>query len=313
MHIHLISPGLRHRASLLLALCALPLILSAQYYTNGADPASVRWNQIKTSHFKLIYPVSFESRARYIANAFEHGYRPVSASLDVFPRRWPVIFHNRTVVSNAMVPYAPKRIEIFTVPPQDNYAQDWIDQLILHEFRHAAQYTSINRGLTRALSYLFGQQAIPAVFGLFVPFWFIEGDAVVMETALSNSGRGRVPAFEMKLRSQFLEKGIYSYDKAVNGSYKDFTPDHYELGYLLVGMTRARYGSEVFSRIMRKTGNIPLMMVPFSHTLYKQTGYGKSRLYDKLAAELRESWKSADRGDDTTAYVRVKSGERKDY
>ncbi len=303
----------RSRASLLLALCALPLILSAQYFTVGTDPASVRWNQIKTSHFRLIYPASMEPQARYLANAYEYGYKPVSASLDVKPRKWPVIFHNRTVISNAMVPYAPKRIEIFTMPPQDNYAQDWLDQLILHEYRHSAQYTSVDRGLTRALSYVFGQQAVPAVLGLFVPFWFIEGDAVVTETALSKSGRGRVPSFEMKLRSQFLEKGIFSYDKAVNGSFKDFIPDHYELGYLLVGMTRKQYGSEAWSRIMRKTGNIPLMMVPFSNTLYKETGYGKSRLYGKITSELQDSWISADKSLDTTAYAPAATRNSKHY
>ena len=293
------------KASLLPALCILPFISFSQYFTIGTDPASVRWHQIKTDHFKLIYPVSLEAQSGYIVNAFEYGFSPVSKSLKVTPHKWPVILHNRSVISNALVPYAPKRIEIYTMPPQENYPENWIDQLILHEFRHAAQYTTIDRGLTRALTYVFGQQAVPAVIGLFVPLWFIEGDAVVIETALSNSGRGRMPAFEMKLRSQFVQKGIYSYDKAVNGSYKDFIPDHYELGYLLVGMTRKEYGKEVWGRVMHKTGNMPLMMVPFSHMLYKETGYGKARLYGKITRELRDSWDEEDSNLTFTSYKPV--------
>jgi hypothetical protein len=280
----------------------MPYAASAQYFSIGTDPASVKWRQVKTEHFKIIYPEEWEGKAAYIANAFEYTRKPVSSSLDANPRKWPVVLHKGSVVSNAMAPYAPKRIEIITTPPQDNYAQDWIDQLILHEFRHSVQYTALDKGLTRAFTFIFGQQAVPAVIGLFVPFWFLEGDAVSIETALSHSGRGRVPAFEMKLRSQFLEKGLYSYDKAYTGSYRDFTPDWYELGYLLVGKTREEYGSEVWSRVIKKTGNMPLMLVPFSHTLYKETGYGKRKLYQKISGELRDEWINQDQKLEKTHY-----------
>jgi hypothetical protein len=312
--LHAPMPPRLHASLLLFALCTLNFeLIQAQYFTLGADPASVRWNQVRTENFRIIYPNTLDSQALYIANAYEHIYGPGAASLGVKPRKWPVILHNRTVISNAVVPYAPKRIEMVTTPPQDNYAQSWIDQLILHEYRHAVQYTAVNRGFTRALSFVFGQQAVPAVMGLFVPFWFIEGDAVVMETALSQTGRGKVPSFEMKLRAQFLEKGIYFYDKAVNGSYKNFIPNHYELGYQLVGHTRVQYGPETWSRVMRKTGNIPLMLVPFSNTLYKETGYGKSRLYNKITGELQESWIEEDKGILHTDYLPLKESARKFY
>jgi len=300
----------------LFALCSLPIALFAQYFTIGTDPASVRWNQIKTAHFRIIYPNSLDSQALYIANALEYFRSPGSASLEVLPNKWPVILHNQTVASNAYTPYAPKRIEMVTTPPQDNqdtYAQSWIDQLVIHEFRHAVQYTSVNRGVTRALTYVLGQQALPLVIGLFVPLWCIEGDAVVTETANSQIGRGRVPSFEMKLRSQFLEKGIYSYDKAVNGSFKDFIPDHYGLGYLLVGQTRVQYGKETWSRVMRRTGDIPLMLVPFSNTLYKETGYGKSGLYANITSSLRQSWLSDDKELSPTFFRPVLKSKEKFY
>ncbi len=298
----------RLHASLLLAVCILPFALSAQYFTTGTDPASVRWHQVKTEHFKIIYPKNLDSQAIYIANAFEYNRLPGAASLDALPGKWPVVLHNQTVVSNAMTPYAPKRIEIMTTPPQDNadtYAQAWIDQLVIHEYRHAVQYAAVNKGLTRALTYVFGQQAVPLVLGLFVPFWFIEGDAVAIETATSNTGRGRVPSFEMKLRAQFLEKGIFSYDKAYNGSYRDFVPDHYELGYLLVGQARLKYGPGAWSRVMNKTGRLPVMAVPFSNTLYKETGFGKRKLYDNITSGLLQSWSDQDKEASLTLYIPV--------
>jgi hypothetical protein len=280
----------------------MPFALIAQYFTLGTDPSSVKWNQVKTAHFRVIYPEDLDSQAVYVANALEYFRGPGSASLESTPGRWPVILHNRTIISNAATPYAPKRIDMLTMPPQDNYGQDWMDGLVVHEFRHTAQYAAVNRGLTKALTYVFGQQAIPAVMGLFIPFWFVEGDAVATETATTRTGRGRVPAFEMKLRAQFLEKGIFSYDKAYNGSYRDFIPDWYELGYLLVGQARVEYGKETWSRVMHKTGNIPLMLVPFSNTLYKETGYGKSRLYDHITSGLRKSWIETDQQLVTTPF-----------
>ena len=86
---------------------------------------------------------------------------------------------------------------MYTVPPQDIYAQDWMDQLMVHEFRHAAQYAAVDRGFTRVLSLIFGQQALPAMIGLFAPFWFIEGDATVIETA-TGSNPSLVACFSVK-------------------------------------------------------------------------------------------------------------------
>jgi len=177
----------------------------AQFYDLGQDPASVKWNVIKTGHFKIIFPAGIESQAQHIANGFEQVYEPLSADMKIKPERIPVVLHNRSVISNAEVPWAPKRIEFFLCPGQDDYAQPWADQLMLHEFRHVVQYSKINHGFTKALSYIFGQQITAGVIGTFVPLWFVEGDAVYAETAFSNSGRGRLPSFSMKMRAQVLE------------------------------------------------------------------------------------------------------------
>ncbi len=83
------------------------------------------------------------------------------------------------------------RAEFFELPPQNIYPQIWQDQLALHEYRHVVQINKMRQGLTKGLYYVFGEQAIAFVMGLWVPFWFIEGDAVYSETIFSKSGRGR--------------------------------------------------------------------------------------------------------------------------
>jgi hypothetical protein len=298
---------------LLFTLCTLNSELNAQYFTIGTDPASVKWQRLKSERFRIIFPSELDSSAQFVANAFEYQYSASTKGLVSKPGKWPVIIHSHSIESNAYTPYAPKRMEFLTTPPQDNYAQPWLDQLVIHEFRHAVQYGSVNRGFTKGLSYVFGQQAVAGIFGLFVPMWFIEGDATVQETVMSKSGRGRSPSFEMGLRAQFLERGIYSYDKAYNGSFKDYTPNWYELGYLLVGYTRIKHGMDAWSPVMERVGKYPFMLVPFSTALHKQTGKGKSRLYEEITDSLQSDWRRQAVKIDYTSYHLISPSPGKNY
>jgi len=197
----------------------------AQFYETGQDPAFLKWSQINTDNFQIIFPQNFSSEAQRLANIFEYSYSYCSKTLNCYPKKVPVILHNQTSISNALTIWAPKRMEFFTTPPQDIYPQDWLEQLVLHEYRHVIQTEKMNQGITKMFSWLFGEQAPGAVVGM-LPRWFLEGDAIVLETALSNSGRGRLPSFEMELRALTLERDkIYNYDKALLGSYKDYIPN----------------------------------------------------------------------------------------
>ena len=193
--------------------------LQAQYYSSGQDPASVDFRQIKTQNFRFFFPFSYQKTALYIANVMEYAAQLDTISLHGAPPRIPVILHNQTAISNAMTVWAPRRMDFYTIPPDDSYGQEWFQQLALHEYRHIVQIDKLNQGLTRALTYVFGQQATGAVLGLYLPLWFPEGDAVSAETELSNTGRGRSPSFAMPLRAQFLEKGLYSYDKEIGRAH----------------------------------------------------------------------------------------------
>ena len=153
----------------------------------------------------------------------------------------PVIIHNESSFSNGVFVWAPKRLEIFTNPDPNGYNQDWLTQLALHEGRHAVQIDKLNQGITKGLYYLGGEQMVGAM-AVFLPYWYLEGDAVDSETRLSTSGRGRQPSFEMGLKAQMLESDrIFSFSKATMGSYRHFIPNHYELGYLMVRYGRRRY------------------------------------------------------------------------
>lgn len=267
----------------------------SQYFTTGEDPASLKWRQILTPDFQLIYPEEFEVKAQEMAHYFEKVYEYGSVTLHHKPKKISVIFHTRTIQSNGLVGWAPKRIEIFTPPLQDIYAQDWLQQLVLHEFRHVVQLDKISSEVPLIVKALLGEQGVALITGLYLPFWFIEGDAVISETALSNSGRGRLPSFLMEHKAQVVEKGIFSFDKAYNGSYRDFVPDHYKLGYLLTGESRAKYGSDLWNNVIDRLSRKPWSVNPVNHSLKLQTGLNQEKLYNMLFDSLKNVWSDEDR------------------
>ncbi len=284
----------------------------AQFFLTGQDPASIRWKQLQTEHFRFIFPEEYSLQALKAANIFETVYPAVLSDLAAPARKTSVIMHNRSVVSNAMVAFAPTRVELFNTPPQENYAQQWYKQLAIHELRHVAQLNKINTAFTNELTYLFGEQIVAGIFGLYLPFYFVEGDAVVTETALGNSGRGRQPLFEAGLRAQLLEIGPYRHDKAYFGSFRDHVPNVYELGYFVVGHNKLKYGPGLWENALARTARRPWMLVPYSSGLRQKSGLGKNGLYKQTMAELYEIWKAQY---DTLSYTPVAnlSSERKTY
>ena len=265
--------------------------LQAQFYAAGQDPASVRWKQINTDNFQVIFPDDYAEQAKYVADILSYAYDYAGKSLEHNPRKISVIIHNQTVISNGFVSWAPRRTELYTNPPPNNDAHSWMERLVIHEFRHVVQIDKLNQGITRVLGFVFGEQAVGAMVGLYMPLWFLEGDAVAMETALTHSGRGRRPAFEQGLRAQVLTHGTYSFDKAVFGSYKNYVPNHYELGYQLVAHARVNAGRDAWAGVVDKVARKPWLIFPFSLGMKENIGNRKVPHYRHTFQSLEERWR----------------------
>ncbi|HLN53796.1 MAG TPA: hypothetical protein VK212_08815 [Lentimicrobium sp.] len=299
------------RLILLLIISVISCIkASGQFYDLGQEPWNTKWEQIHTENFRLIYPDFYKSEAKEAARLFEQWHLPLTRSLKVIPKKMPVIFHTGNIYSNAYTIWAPRRIELLTVPPQDIYSQQWIEQLVLHEYRHAVQISKLDQGFTHFLGFIFGEQAAPAIIGLFVPSWFMEGDAVATETALTSSGRGRVADFARPLKAQLREKGLYSYSKASLGSYKDFVPDPYILGYHIVAKARDTYGIDVWNSAIDRTARKPYTLNPFSQGIKLVTGLSKSQLYEKSMKDLDSLWRDNKK---TTDYFKIRTSADNTY
>jgi hypothetical protein len=263
---------------------------SAQYYDTGQDPASLKWMQIKTDRFTVIYPENYDSGGMAFAKSLDEAY---SKLVSLFPERKfkiPVVIHNYTTQSNGYVAWAPRRMELYPTPEQNTIPLAPEEQLAIHELTHVFQMESLYRGFSKAMSLFLGEQFTGIVASL-LPLWFLEGDAVFAESALTESGRGRSPSFQKQLKAITVEQGrMYKYDKIVNGSYRDYIPDHYQSGYQMVTWALAKYDPQIWNKVLNYTSEQPFIINPVNISLARSAGLTKKKLFKETFDSLNTIW-----------------------
>ena len=290
----------------------MPLVRAgAQYYDTGQDPASLKWSQIQTPHFRVIYPDNFSAEAQKYARLLEESYSELSVLYPLGKTHMPVIIHNYSMESNGYVTWAPRRMELFPLPGQDQLPMDPAKQLVVHETAHVLQLSSLNKkGFGKILGYIFGEQII-ALSVLEIPQWALEGDAVYAETVTGLSGRGRSNAFTQEARAlAATPDGIYNYDKMLSGSYKDFTPNHYVFGYLMMNNLRNLNGETWANAITEVAKGYAAN--PLNHVLKKELGLTKKKLFDSTFYYLAEMWNDTT-SMTATSYPAINRTDKKDY
>ena len=267
-------------------------LVNAQFYEFGQSPSSLKWKKIEGPHFQVIYPEEIEQGANKVLLLLEKNYFINSNQLGKQPRKVPVVLHNHTVRSNGFVVWAPRRMEFFMYPDVNPISQDWYSHLSLHEFRHIVQLEKLNQGITKILTTVLGEQGIGPAIAM-VPFWFLEGDAIYAETSLSESGRGRSPAFEMRLKAHILnDEKTWSYSKSYMGSYKHYVPDYYQYGYQMVTYGREIFGKDFWTGALDYTGRKFFLLNPFYFYMKKEAGISKKGFYDSTMNYLKSYWES---------------------
>lgn len=279
---------------LFFVLC-VPLDVWGQYTIMGQDRPDIEWRQIKTDKFRIVYDKNFEDEAQRAAALLDYTLTLTGNTLNQPHRRLKILIHNHTAVPNGFVTLAPARMEWYSTPPQDMYGQDWFEQLAIHEGRHWAQINRLQVGKVRLFRYVFGEIGWSVGVAQAHP-WFLEGDAVVTETALSASGRGRLPSFEMGFRAiQLTYHRPYPFRKSVFGAYDVYVPNHYELGYLMVAYNRLKYGPELWENVLEEIGQNPFP-APFNIGLKRQTGLNREKLYKETFRALDSMWTEKEKG-----------------
>ena len=265
---------------------------NAQYYSWGADPARFRWMQAKGESANIIYPQHASEIGLSTLYLTERMRPYIDYGFTLPPLDLPFIVHPDNMGSNGLVMWLPKRVEFLSAPAIDGYSMPWIKQLVAHEYRHAAQYNNLNVGVVKFLSYLLGEQS--STIGLiFMPLWMMEGDATMSETQASSFGRGKQPSFTLAYRAMGDIANKYrKSDKLFSGSYRDYIPDHYQLGYQMVA-----HGNELAGRVMANDmaalgPRRPWMIVSENWRMRHLFGFSTRDLFYDTFSTLAEHWAS---------------------
>ncbi len=241
----------------------------------GGHPPSTRWRQINTDSVRVVFPDGLQRQAAEVTGIIHRlGLRPL-APLGNDLHKISIVLQPRTTLANGYVGLGPWRSEFLLTPPQNSFdlgSLTWHRTLALHEFRHVEQYSNFRKGISKAAYILFGEQGQELVNSTAVPNWFWEGDAVYQETQLSEQGRGRLPSFFNGYHSLWAAGKRYSWMKLRNGSFRDYIPDHYRLGYMMVAYGREKYGDDIWQKITDDAARFRGPFYPFQRAVKKYTG-----------------------------------------
>ena len=253
----------------------------------GGNRFSTRWRQLNTDTAKIIYPAELDTTAQRIANVIHTIAAKNNIALGSRLHKINIVLQPHTTISNGYVGLGPYRSEFYMTPPADNFdlgTVSWPDQLALHEYRHVQQYNNFYNGASKAMRWLFGEEGYALAINASIPDWFYEGDAIFQETILSPQGRGRMPSFLKAYPALWQAGKNYNWMKLRNGSYKDYVPNHYDMGYLLVNYGYEKYGTDFWKNVTRDASAYKGFFYPMQKAVKKHSGI-KYKDFTKQAFE----------------------------
>lgn len=265
----------------------------------------MKWNQLNTDTARIIFPAGLDSQANRVAAIIHYLAQQKPVSLGSKLKKINIVLQNQTTIANGYVGLGPFRSEFFLTPELNNFREgsiNWADQLAIHEYRHVQQFNNFNNGLSKTMKTLFGEEGYALAINSSIPDWFYEGDAVYNETVLSKQGRGRLPLFLNAFPSIWTADKKYSWMKLRNGSLKDFVPNHYYLGYLLVNYGRLKYGTDFWTKITKDASSFKSLIYPFQSAIRKHSGLNYKAFKNDAFAYYKKDIQKSNPGENSFVF-----------
>jgi Tol biopolymer transport system component len=274
-----------------LVLCSFTLVLPGGSAALAQTPPGIDWRSIESPHFEIVFPKGLDADAERAVNALEGFYSPMSVSFGVQPGRVTVRLENQAPIHDigGYVNLAPLRSVWNTARPQVSMGtNEWNTALAAHEGRHLIQFRAIDRGLPHGAKVLLGDTGIGLFLAWSMPYWWLEGDATVAESAFTAGGQARLAVFGQLMRTEVLSGRRFSYMKAMHGSYNDLLPDPYELGAHMVSRVNRSSGRTAWDGIIRAWAGRAWNPFALSSAMKTVTGRPVAATYGDMVNELDE-------------------------
>ena len=232
-----------------LACIATLLILCASAFAN--DYVKFKgWKQAETTHFRFIYEAASEEAAKKYAEIADEAWEKIARIYSMPQEKTDVYVFSRLNVVNAYTFFAPPEIVMFDSPVIDSYfgfRDDWMKLFFTHELIHIANITFEDKNYLT--SKIFGE-AVRGWDYSSIPGWALEGLTTVLETELTNGGRGRSPYFEIDFKAATLDNNFIPY-RLIGTEQEPPYSQIYVMGYLIMRSIVDRCGIQALADIER--------------------------------------------------------------
>lgn len=233
----------------------ITFLLCSALFAQNNDEKFKGWKQTKTEHFTFVYEdASREATEGYVKIA-DDAWNKVAKIYSIPRENIRVYVTGRTNTVNAFTYFAPLEIGMFTNPctlTDFGFRDNWQKLFFTHELIHAANCSFEDN--TKWPEYAFGPYVKALDMSVSVNGWALEGLTTVLETELTNGGRGRSPYFELDYKAPTLDNGFISYED-IGMEKEPPRGQSYVMGYLIMRSIADRYGIEALADIERNRKN----------------------------------------------------------
>ena len=208
------------------------------------------WKQAETTHFRFIYEAASEPAAKKYAEFADEAWEKIARIYAMPQEKTDVYVFSRLNIVNAYTMFSPPEIVMFDSPVLYNYfgfREDWMKLFFTHELIHIANINFEDK------DYIYAKVFGELVRGMdysHIPGWALEGLTTVLETELTNGGRGRSPYFELDFKAPTLDNALIPY-RLIGTEMEPPSGQIYVMGYLIMRSIVDRCGIQALADIER--------------------------------------------------------------
>lgn len=252
-------------------------------------PSGLNWQQLKTDHFRIIYPAANDSLAYRTAKILEQQYPKTVELTGGKLKNFPVILSNYNDLSNGFVTPLNFRSEFDIAPFKGKSINpasgDWLEAVLPHELLHANQGNVTVDGSIAGL-YRFFSPDLSRSFNFFPPVGVHEGLAVYHESnnVMEGGGRRNYTYFTNQFNAKLSSNSPWSAGQTFQTStYQLPTNRHYIAGSTFTEWLHQNYGEDVSKKAIRY--HFKYFFLGYGYALKHTTGKWPSELYKEYHSD----------------------------
>ena len=266
------------------------LLCAAVIYAEESEPKYKYegYKQAETEHFRFIYEPAAKEHVEAFAKNADESWNKIAAAYGFPPEKVDVVFNYNTNVCNAFATSFGMTISLFDTPPRDpdfGFRDEWRKLFLMHELVHISNFSFETD--PKMFNYL--GRFFQTFDSIDLPIYALEGLTTVLETELSNGGRGRSPYFELSYKVPALEGSFVPF-KEIGSELEPPYGQGYVFGYVMSRYIADKFGVSALADIERNRQ----YMGKWDDAVKKRTGMTIDEIYRDIKIVLEKRY-SAER------------------